>query len=48
MNKAGEELAGITVRSSTESIEQLEHSLRLSVKFICEENIAMEEEILIF
>ncbi len=48
VRKAGEELAGITVRSSAESIEQLEHSLRLSVKFICEENIAMEEEILIF
>lgn len=48
MDKAAQELSGIQVRSSEETIETLDQFLRLTVKFICEENIGMEEDILIF
>lgn len=48
IEKAGKELSGITVVSSEETVETLGNAVRLHVKFICEENIAMEEEILIF
>lgn len=48
LEKAGEELEGIAVVSSQETIETLETAVRLNVKFICQENIAMEEDILIF